>query len=267
MAIAWQLLLADFSSVISLRRLFFLRLAGESLNQLTPTASLGGEPFKALRLTSTGIPWQQATASLVIHKGLMVMTLVVYIFLGLALVPFVVSLKGIHLGMLVVTATALSAAGAAFVMLQNRNPCASVVRLLKRWGKCPSWLKALEGELRTLDECMAGFYKRYPVRYALAFVLLLVNWLLQGAEVYLIFLLLNQPVGWQLALALDALAMVFTAMGFFIPVQLGAQEGGNLLLSLGFKVGAVAGMAFSIMRRIREALWLLVGLMVVTWEK
>jgi hypothetical protein len=30
----------------SCRRLFLLRRAGESLNRLTPTASVGGEPFK-----------------------------------------------------------------------------------------------------------------------------------------------------------------------------------------------------------------------------
>lgn len=114
---------------------------------------------------------------------------------------------------------------------------------------------------------MAGFYSRYPGKSALAFLFLFLNWLVQGVEVYLIFHLLGQSVEWQLALCLDALAMLFTALGFMIPVQLGVQDGGNVLLALGFRLGAAVGLAFSILRRIREAFWLLVGLVVVTWER
>ena len=41
------------------------------------------------------------------------------------------------------------------------------------------------------------------------------------------------------------------------------MEGGNILLAQGFKLGA----AFSILRRIREACWLCLGLVVVWREK
>jgi len=266
-ALAWQVLIVDSTAPVSLGRLFLLRLAGESLNQLTPMASLGGEPFKALRLKASGIPWQQATASLIIHKGLMVMSLVLYIFLSLALVPFVMPVGGFRLGLLLACAVILTGAGVAFVVLQHRNPCVLLIRLLERWGKCPAFLKARKEELASLDAAMAGFYNRYPGKSALAFLFLFLNWLVQGVEVYLIFHLLGQSVEWQLALCLDALAMLFTALGFMIPVQLGVQDGGNVLLALGFRLGAAVGLAFSILRRIREAFWLLVGLVVVTWER
>ncbi|WP_243373016.1 lysylphosphatidylglycerol synthase transmembrane domain-containing protein [Geotalea sp. SG265] len=266
-AVAWRLLLVDSVVAVPVVRLFWLRLAGESLNQLTPTASLGGEPFKAIRLKDSGVPWQQATASLIIHKGLMVMSLALYIILSLALVPFVMPAGGVRLGLLLSCTLLLSGAGVAFVVLQHRNPCVQVIRMLERWGKCPAVLKAKEAELASLDAAMAGFYRQYPRKGALAFLLLFLNWLLQGGEVYLIFHLLGQPVTWQLALCLDALAMIFTALGFMIPVQLGVQDGGNVLLALGFRLGAAAGLAFSIMRRVREAFWLLVGLVVITWKR
>ena len=161
----------------------------------------------------------------------------------------------------------LAAGGLTFVVLQRRNPCAFIISLLEKWGRCPAILKAKQAELAALDSTMAEFYSRFPGRGAASFLLLLLNWLIQAAEVYLIFWLLGQPIGWTMAFCLDALAMLFTGLGFMIPAQLGVQDGGNVLLTVGFKMGAVVGVAFSIMRRIREAFWLLMGLIVVTWER
>ena len=52
-----------------------------------------------------------------------------------------------------------------------------------------------------------------------------------------------------------------------IPVSMGVQDGGNILLSLGFSLGSTLGAGFSILRRFREAFWLLLGLLVVVREK
>ena len=90
--------------------------------------------------------------------------------------------------------------------------------------------------------------------------------MIHGVEVYLIFWLLDHPVSWSLALCLDALTVLFAALGFMIPASVGVQDGGTILVSLGFNLGATLGAAFTIMRRIREAFWLSVGLLVVARE-
>jgi len=121
-AAAWKLLLVTEGAHPSLGRLFFLRLAGESLNQLTPTAYLGGEPFKALRLDADGIPWQDATVSLVIQKGLLALSLALYISLSIVLVPFVLPGAHLHLGFLSLGVAALGVVGVSFVVLQRKIP-------------------------------------------------------------------------------------------------------------------------------------------------
>ena len=68
-------------------------------------------------------------------------------------------------------------------------------------------------------------------------------------------------------MCLDALAMLFTAIGFFIPAALGVQDGGNVLLALGFHLGATLGVAFSILRRLREAFWMGLGLLFAVQER
>jgi len=266
-AVSWKYLILNLPPGISLFRLFWLRLGGEALNQLTPTASLGGEPFKAARLQAGGVPLDVATASVVIHKGILVLSLALYIFLGLALAPMFLPAAVSHFKYLSLGALVLAAAGLTFVAVQRQGPCGSGVRLLTRMGWCPGFLKDKAGFLADLDSAMAYFYREYPGRAVLAFTLFFLSWVLHAVEVYLMFWLLGHPISAGLALCLDALAMLFTALGFFIPAAVGVQEGGNILLALGFDLGFTLGAAFSVLRRIREAFWLSLGLLVVWREK
>lgn len=266
-ALAWRVLLPLKENRPTLWRLCLLRLGGESLNQLTPTASLGGEPFKALRLQADGVPWQEAVASLVIQKGLLVLSLVLYILIGIALVPFVLPDGHPRLGGLVLGALVLGGLGAAFVVLQRSNPCSLLVRCMKKFGLASALVKGREADLETLDSLLSGFYRAHPGRILAAFGLFLLGWLAQSTEVFLIFFLMGHPLGLMSALCLDGLAMLFTGLGFMIPASLGVQDGGNLLLALGFRLGATLGVAFSIVRRVREAAWLVVGLVVVARER
>ena len=104
-------------------------------------------------------------------------------------------------------------------------------------------------------------------RAVCSFFLFFFSWLLHSVEVFIIFWLLGHPISWGLAVCMDSLAMLFTALGFFIPAAMGVQEGGNILLAVGFDLGFDLGAAFSILRRIREAFWLSLGLIVVWREK
>ena len=267
-AVSWKYLIVNLPRTISLSRLFWLRLGGEALNQLTPTASLGGEPFKADRLWAAGVPPDQATASVVIHKGILVLSLVLYIILGLALAPRYLPAALSHLGILSLCTLGLAVGGATFVFLQRRGAsCSQGVRFLHRWGWCPRFLQEKEDFFARLDDSLSSFYRQYPGRAVLAFVLFFLSWLLHAVEVYLIFWLVGHPISGGLALCLDSLAMLFSALGFFIPAAAGVQEGGNLLLALGFNLGLTLGATFSILRRLREAFWLSLGLLVVWKEK
>jgi uncharacterized membrane protein YbhN (UPF0104 family) len=171
------------------------------------------------------------------------------------------------MGYLGLAALVLAAAGGTFVFVQAKAPCGFGLRFLTKLGVCPPALKEKEETFNHLDTRLASFYREHPGRCLLAFTLFFLSWVLHGVEVYLMFWLLGHPIGWDLAICLDALAMLFTALGFFIPAAMGVQEGGNILLALGFDLGMVLGVAFSILRRLREAFWLGLGLLAVAQEK
>jgi uncharacterized protein (TIRG00374 family) len=266
-AVSWDCLLPNRETCPSLTRLFLLRLAGESINQLTPTASMGGEPFKVLRLKALGVQWEEATASVVIQKGIGVLSLVLYILLGLVLTASMFEVNASHLWALGLAVLVIGVAGLVFLIVQRKGPCVLGIRLLEKLRLCPSKLKAKEQELAGLDSCLAGFYIDHPGRGLLAFLLFFLSWLCHASEVYLIFRLLGHPVGWEVAICLDSLVMLFAALGFMVPASAGVQDGGAILVSLGLNLGATLGAAFTIMRRLREAVWLALGLLAAAREK
>jgi len=266
--LSWRLLLVSETGRPSMWRLFFIRLAGESLNLLTPTASFGGEPFKAQRLHAVGVSWPEATASLAIHKALMVLSLVLYSVVSLAFLPL--ALPGISFRLALISCLGtlfLAGGGGAFLLLQRRNPCLMLMRLLQGHGICPAALLAKEEQLASLDSFLAGFYRDHPRTGLLALLFFFLGWVVHAVEVYMIFRILGHPISFGTAFCLDGLSQLAAGLGFMIPASLGVQDGGNMLLSLGFNLGATLGAGFSMLRRFREAFWLMLGLLVVAREK
>src|SRR6266571_4938382 len=62
-------------------RLLLIRLAGSAINQVTPTATIGGEVVKVLLLASV-LPREQAAASVVIDKASFTLAQMSYLSLG-----------------------------------------------------------------------------------------------------------------------------------------------------------------------------------------
>ncbi len=69
------------------------------------------------------------------------------------------------------------------------------------------------------------------------------------------------------AFSIAAISVLIKAAGFFIPGSLGAQEGGYLLLLLTFGYDEVTGIAFALIRRLREVLWIMIGLVLLALMK
>lgn len=264
---SWRMLLVSGPGRPTMRRLFLLRLAGESLNQLTPAATFGGEPLKAVGLHAAGVGWSEASASLAVHKVLMVLSLVLYIVVALLLLPAVLPGAPHWMVWLAWGGTALLAGGGLlFLMLQRRNPCVFLLKLLQRFGICPALLSSREEHLASLDASLSGFYRDHGRAGWIALGLYFLGWAVHAVEVYLIFHAMGHPIDFEVAVCLDGLSQLAAGLGFMIPASLGVQDGGNILLSLGFQLGATLGAGFSILRRFREAIWLLLGLFFVAVE-
>jgi hypothetical protein len=244
-------------------RLWGPNLAGNAINFVTPTATLGGELVRAT-LVPRDIPSAEVAASLTINRltetlsDLSVTLIGVVAVLMLAPLPLAAQLG-------IATAAALLSGGIFGFLLAQRS------------GRLAGWLgrHPLVGRLlgsdrgdrvargaSQFDQRLARFHCERP-RDVLGSVALHVCALSLGALQLFVFL-------WWIGAPSDprTVAIVFTVgkavdmAAFFIPARLGAQEGGRVLGMQLVGVPDSLGLLFSLVLRLEQLSWTAVGLAV-----
>jgi uncharacterized protein (TIRG00374 family) len=266
-AYGWRLTLRDHATRVSFGRLLAIRTAGEVVNMTTPTAYVGGEPLKALLLEPSGVPMIEGLASVITAKTTMTIAQVLFILLGIGLAfglvgaaasgdsngPLLAALVGVGLLLFGI---------ALFVMVQRIGLFLGLLNVL-RWCRIRiPYLEAREDKLRELDRTILDFYTRDRLAFLLSIGCFFFGWLAEALEVYaMLYFIGEPPVSLPAAIAIGALSSFIKGGTFFIPGSLGAQEGGNLLVLVAFGYSDVIGITFALLRRVRELVWIAIGLL------
>lgn len=265
-AYGWRLTLGRQGDGVGFLRLFAIRTAGEVVNMTTPTAYVGGEPLKAYLLKRDGVPLVEGMASVVTAKTTMTIAQVVFILLGIALGLWILgtSASAGHspLSILAVSVSVvlLLFGTAVFVAVQRHGLFTGFLGGLRRCRIRLGFLEAREEKLRALDRAILNFYAQDRRGFLLSIAVYFLGWLAEAMEVYAILFCLGLPVTAASAVSIGALSTFIKGGTFFVPGSVGAQEGGNLVLLLAFGYTDLDGITFALLRRLRELVWICIGL-------
>lgn len=265
--LGWQFALRqDSQHRVSWMRLFWTRLAGEAVNYITPTASLGGEPVKAYLLSKRyGVPVADGMASVVVAKTTFTLSMFLFIVTGLIVVAFSAPLHGTVLKWVWITLPALVLLFLFFVAVQFLEPFRHGAGLAARLA--PAWLSHLSAKVQHWDRTLIDLYRQSPSRVLLSLGWHFLGWMAGIGEVYLILKFLGAPVTFLTAWALEALWVLLRSSAFMIPGSLGASEGFLLLVCFGLGINLVSGLALGLVRRARELFWMGLGLLEFSRER
>ena len=259
-AYGWQLTLGGHVKKIGFWQLFAIRMAGEVINVTTPTGYMGGEPMKAYLLRGYGIRMVDGMASVVTAKTVMTLAQILFILLGLGLMIGILGLSEQHLfAALIGVGTLLFGVG-LFLLLQRYGLAVGVLTLFRTLKLPIRYLEKRESQLIELDQTIRQFYTERRQTFLFAFSVYFLGWLTESLEVYAILYFLDVDVDLLTSVSIAALAVLIKGGTFFIPGSLGAQEGGYLLMLVGFGYDQVTGIVFALVRRIREIIWIVIGL-------
>ncbi len=256
----WWLILGPWAERVGFVRLFMVRMSGEAINVTTPTSVLGGEPLKAYLLTRYEVPMVEGLASMVITKTIMVIAQIVFMLLGIGLLWWFAGGGTYNVLAALVSVGMLAFVVFLFVIIQRYGIGMGLVTLAEACRIRSRWLVAWRPKLLELDQVIRNFYRQRRRAFALSFGVHFVAWLTEGLEVYVILYFLGVETGWLLSLSIAAIAVLIKGAMSVIPGGLGVQEGGYLFLLMGLGYGEMTGIAFALIRRIREIIWILVGL-------
>lgn len=269
-AYGWRLTLGSLAHRVSFWRLLAIRTAGEVVNMTTPTAYVGGEPLKAYLLKRQGVPIVEAMASVVTAKTIMTLAEVMFILLGIVLSFWTMSAiktppasateSSTPVGAAVFTGMLLLFGVFVFLTIQRRGLFIGLLGLLRRCRIRIAYLESREDKLQALDRAINDFYARDRRALVCSIGMFFLGWLAESLEVYVILYCIGPPADVLTSISIGALAVVIKGGAFFIPGSIGAQEGGYLLLLMAHGYSDLAGITFAILRRVRELVWIVIGL-------
>ena len=241
-------------------RLVGARLVGESLNIVTALGSVGGEAAKAW-LASRDSSYEDSVASVVIAKTTTVIAQTLFLAIGIAIAWITLPFEELTSGMLTMLFIQIVAVG-GFLGVQLIGVVGGGGRLLARVGVTSGASYA-----GRLDRTLRGYYWNHRGRLSLSIGFHLIGWILGVGEALTMLWALGVGPQPLLAFVVEAFGSGVRFATFFIPGSLGVFEGANAGAFESLRLGASVGLAFSFLRRGRQVVWIVIGLVVLAFMR
>ena len=286
-ALAWQAIIKGNNpdnTHVSFLRIFRLTITGYALNYATPVGGLGGEPYRIMEL-SKNIDKQHATSSVILYAMMHMFAhfwlwfTSIFLYLALAAigdVPFNVA-TGVVLGIIAVFCLI------AFYLFSRGYKNGLVVKLIKWIGILPGlkgwshrFLDTHAEALKNVDTQIAALHQQEKRAFYTSLLLEYLSRIVQSLEILFMLLLFGVDCGggfygiWLTflhSILILSFTTLFANMIGFLPMQIGVQEGGFVVSIAALGLSAALGIFVSIICRVREIIWILIGLLLMKIDR
>ena len=255
---SWQLCIENLvKTKLKLHQIFKIRIIGEAFNYVL--FQVGGEPIKALLLKNNfGIKYKSSIGSLILAKTIILFALIIFCFIGLLSIFYTNKFGTNFENASLIGFTLFTTLISLFFIVQRYKLTSKIHNIFK--NKLSKKFNAFFKNLQEMEHKISEFYKKTKKDFFKILFLNLCNWFFGALELYAIFFLLNQKITFLEAIAIETLVQLVRAMLFFIPSNLGTQEGVFVLAVNALKDSTPLGLAVAIIRRLREVIWISIGL-------
>jgi uncharacterized protein (TIRG00374 family) len=265
-SLSWNIIQRILFRKVPLLKFFRIKVIGESLNTLLPSASIGGDAVRTM-LVGKLLPLREGIPAILVDKTVEFIGGMVFMGTGLILafitgqVPEAFMMPGI----LCVAVTLLGIALLIVIQFIGLNRMLlTATRLFPVWNRS---IKSRQQPLQELDANLRYLYTQSSGRLMAAGLLHFLGRIMGAFEVWLILYVLEVPLGFVDAVFIAAMVTVVNTIFFLMPGQWGVSEGAHALLlqSLGFHPGL--GLSIGIIRRLRRLVFVGIGLIFFQLEK
>ncbi len=228
-----------------------VRIAGDGVNYLTPSAQMGGE-FVRPGMMRSDLPHEVKVTSVLVAKVTQSVGQAFFILSGIG---YLLHAKLFAFGGREATLGAFGVGGILFGITLG------VALLLMR---PPEWLhrrfpKAVESSA-PVRELLKRYLVRHPGRFFGSISCFMLGYTWGAAEVWLICHFLGLGVGPMTALSIEFLSNLVDALAFWVPAKVGTQEAGKAAIFAALGLRAESGFTLGVVRHVRELCWAAAGL-------
>ncbi|MCW2275781.1 flippase-like domain-containing protein [Rhodoblastus acidophilus] len=225
-----------------------LRWVRESINNLLPVASVGGDVFGARLLKKRRVDGGVAAASVVVDLLAQTATQAVFTMIGVVLLLR----AGVEADLTLAAAVGaiiMVPAIAGFWLAPRLLSMGWIDRLAQKIEAQTGWpsvvgLPALRQGLDVILRNRAGLARALAIHMTI--------WFVGALEIYFALQFLGDQRSFATAITIESLGHAVKAAGFLIPGAWGVQEGGFIALCAAFGIGSPNAIALSLIKRIPD---------------
>jgi putative membrane protein len=238
-----------------------IRMIGEAFNAITPLGSMGGEPVKAHLLKEKyGLNYKQGAASQVVARTTLTVSLILFMIPGTVFLLMDNSISETFKTSSLIGLITFSILIFLFLLFQVTGTLSRIAHGFNRLFPSQTPRTSIEHWV-SLCGMMSGYYREHRGLFLKSIAFGFLGWVAGVLELYLTLYFLGIPVGIKELWIIESLLQLVRAGSFFIPLSLGAQEGGLILIFTSMGMAGPLGLAVSFVRRIRELVWIALGLL------
>lgn len=248
---------------LAYRHAYKLTVSGFAFSYTTPFG-FGGGPYRVMELSSyIGVP--RAMSSVVLYSMMHIFShiclwssaaVLFTIVYTEKMSPFLWSLFGVFVVVLIVVVFVFHLCYKRGVIVKLFMPLLHIP-YVKRWAR--RFYEKHEADMRQVDDNIAYLHSR-PRAFYTSLLFEYVARVINALEYYFILLSLGVSLSFWDAILVLAFSSLIGNLLFFLPMQLGAREGGLSLIVkiLGLSAPGI-GIFTSLYTRIRELVWIFIG--------
>lgn len=252
---------------ISFIRLFKLTISGFAINYVTPFGLMGGEPYKIIELQhDLGI--QKSTSSILLGTMMRVVAHFIFWMVSIPLLLFLVPVlsDSVEIGIMITTGTTFLLLLWAYRIYTRGGVDRALIissRLPFIGKKLRAYRAGNQEKINQMDELISDLYKNRKKDFFLSLSFEFLARILVCVEVILMMQAINQPITFGESVLIESLQSLISNLFFFMPMQMGAREGGFVIVYGILSIPLAYGVFVSISKRVRELFWTLIGVILI----
>ncbi|HET6389533.1 lysylphosphatidylglycerol synthase domain-containing protein [Hyphomicrobium sp.] len=253
----WRVLVVEKDSLPPGVSFLWARWMRDSIGNLLAIIPGAGEAAGARELSKGGMKVSMAAATTITDMTTEMMSQLIYTFMGLAILfvyhPDEAAAWWAAGGLAIATIAVVG-----FLIAQNKGLILFLETLPAKLGFTRAWEGLSDAD--SIHEAIRSIYRDKRAVFN-STVLHVFGWLAGAAETWIALWFMNQALSAGDVLSLESLVFALRTAAFIVPWAAGVQEGGYVVVGGLFGLGPDVALALSLLKRARELITGLPGLL------
>lgn len=264
-ALAWYYIIGKEKYKVGFGNIFKFTISGFAINYITPFVSLGGEPYKVLELNKH-LNSSHSTSTVISYNMMHVFSHFIFWLTAVIALLFTIEMKINSFFLLLIAFVICISVIYLFYAAYKKGIVEVAIKTFAKIYIARIFVRKIKDKQLMLQEVDSYIIDLYSKRRKDFYYILFLEYfarIIGCLEFYFILKAISIDISLFEAFLISAGSSLFANLFFFIPLQMGSRESGFYLVFESMKLTPAIGVYVSLITRIREFFWILIGLVLI----